>query len=89
MVGGHAHLPALLHIVSVAFIIAWELMQLTYTIILTESDESEADRNHARMDRECNGLVGILELAPRGFGQARRHEDGEGARAERIPGGVW
>lgn len=40
------------------------------------------------MHRQRDSFIRVLELAARGFGQARRHEDGERARTEQIARGV-
>lgn len=85
---GSARLPALLRRVSTTLRQRQTTVKLTYSIVLAESDEPEAYRDHAGMDRERHGLERVLELRSGAFGQASRHEEGERARAQRIPRGV-
>lgn len=59
-------------------------LRLTYALIFSQANEPEPDGQHTGMDCQRDSFSSILELRSFFLGQRRRHEEGEGTRAERI-----
>jgi len=89
MVGGYARLLPLLLGISTTRQSSISCHQLTYPMVFTQAYQSEAHRDHSSVHCERDSFACVLDLATRGFGQARRHEGGEGRCAERAARGVW
>ena len=57
---------------------------LTYAMVLAESDQSESDRDHARMGEESDSIKRVVQLRRAVLGKAGQHKLGQGAAVEQV-----